>query len=50
MLRYKSGAILEGSWKKDKVEGEAKLTLANGDFYKGCWSGSHKNGFGRYQF
>lgn len=48
MLKYKSGAILDGDWKKDKVEGDAKLTLPNGDFYKGSWIGSHMHGFGKY--
>lgn len=34
-LTYKSGAVLEGQWRKDKVDGEAKLSLPNGDQYIG---------------
>jgi len=34
-LCYKSGAVLEGNWRKDKVEGEGKLSLPNGDCYVG---------------
>jgi hypothetical protein len=32
---YFSGAYLEGQWKADRVEGEATMTMANGDKYTG---------------
>jgi hypothetical protein len=40
--------VYEGSFRKDTLHGEGKLTHANGDYYEGEWENGLKHGYGIY--
>jgi len=40
--------VYEGSFRKDALHGEGKLTHANGDYYEGEWENGLKHGYGIY--
>ena len=44
------GDVWEGSYKDDKVHGQAKMTAANGDTYDGDWEGGEPHGFGSMRY
>eukprot|EP01117_Protostelium_nocturnum_P012692 TRINITY_DN467_c0_g1_i1.p1 TRINITY_DN467_c0_g1~~TRINITY_DN467_c0_g1_i1.p1 ORF type:complete len:1282 (-),score=607.35 TRINITY_DN467_c0_g1_i1:202-4047(-) len=46
IIEWTGGAVFNGRFKNDKMDGEGELTCGNGDYYKGDWREGKRAGYG----
>ena len=48
MLIWQDGSKYQGQFKEDKMEGNGRMTQANGSMYQGQWANGMANGAGTF--